>query len=605
MTADEASRGQGLRWPRRTWWAAAVLPAVFFCALYARALPYEFVWTDRTELVQGLLIRPPDRILQAFVQPMYPDLAAVSPGSVQSYYRPVKVVVASLVDLVWGRDASAFRAVSLVLGGLTYALLALLAGRLFGDPRAGGLVALLAAAHPAGIENYVWPSGIDDALAKLFIVASLLASVLAVRRRDGASHSWLAGLALLLLALALGSKESAAVTPALAIACLWVVDRGGESSRSTRLWLVGSQVVLVGAYFLILRPLVLGGVATGAPPIGDRYPLHLLTALATWPDRLAWTFLPLSSTTSDVVPVVNIVLQPAVVTAVLLVFLVPFAVWRLWRAEQTMVAFGLAWLAIAFLPASGLVPLTHLRADRYLALPAWGAAFVAAAVVLPSAGRVGPERLRKTLALVLGCLMIAGLASLTHARISDWRSDRVLFSRDLERDPFFREGRYVLAASHFEAGRYAEAREQLHELEAVNQRFGMRASYLRQDAAVSLLCRVNLALGLASETVDLLGAQIRPDSGALSGAPAFFLCGARSLEKVGRSAEALELYQVMHALPRIGEDPRVTLGLARVHARLGDLRAARGFLLRTPREVEGDPEYGESRRALESRLGRP
>ena len=61
----------------------------------------------------------------------------------------------------------------------------------------------------------------------------------------------------------------------------------------------------------------------------------------------------------------------------------------------------------------------------------------------------------------------------------------------------------------------------------------------------------------------------------------------------------------MHALPRIGEDPRVTLGLARVHARLGDLRAARGFLLRTPREVEGDPEYGESRRALESRLGRP
>lgn len=602
MPADEEVGGRGNGWSRSAWLAAAVLPAVFFVALHARSLPYEFVWTDRTELVQGLLIRPPGRILQAFGQPMYEDLAAVSPGSVQSYYRPVKVIAVSLVDLAFGRDPSAFRAVNLFIGALTYALLALLAGRLFGDPLSGGLVALLAAAHPAGIENYVWPSGIDDALAKLFIVASLLATVFAASGHDRASRLRRGGLALILLALALGSKESALVTPGLAIACLWLSPRGRDAPRSLRQWLVGSQIALVAIHLFVLRPLVLGGLAAGAPVVGDRYALHLLSVLATWPAKLAWLFAPLSSTTSDVVRVVSVVLEPDVVLAVLLALLAPVAAWRLWRAEQAMAALGLVWLWIAFIPTSGLVPLTHLRAERFLALPVFGAAFIGAAVVSGVVSRVPQRRLRAAVAVALGFLMVGGLAARTHARIPDWRSDLVLFSRDVERDPLFREGRYVLAASLFEAGDHAEARQQLHELEAVNQRFGMHASYLRQDNAVILLCRVNLALGLASETIELLGAQIRSDSGALSAAPAFFLCGAHSLEEVGRPADALEIYQAMDALPRIGQDPRVALGLARVHARLGDFRAARRFLLRTPRELKGDPGYGESRRALESRL---
>ena len=605
MTANAETSESGSRWPRGAWWLAAVLPALLFFALYARSLPYEFVWTDRTELVQGLLIRPPSRILAAFSQPMYEDLAAVSPGSTQSYYRPVKVVVASLVDQAFGREASAFRAVNLVAGGLTFALLALLAGSLFGDPRAGALVALLSAAHPAGIENYAWPSGMDDALAKLFIVASLLASVMAARGRSGAARLGLGALAFLFFALALGSKESAVVTPVLAAACLWLGDREADTPRSTRLGLVGSQLLLVLLYALVVRPLVVGGMGAGASPIGDRYPLHLLTALGTWPDRLFWVFQPWPSTTSDVVRVVNVILAPRVILAVGLVLLAPFAAWRLWRAGQGMIALGLVWLLIAFAPTSGVLPLTHLRAERHLALPAIGAAFIAAAIVLQIAGRGWQHRLRAGLALTLACGMLATLVAMTHVRLSDWRSDLVLFSRDVEQDPFFREGRYALAAALFEAGRSEEAREQLHELEAINQKFGMRVSYLRQDAAVSLLCRVNLSLGLASETVELLGAQIRADSPALRSAPAFFLCAAQSLEEVGRLLEAREIYQAMDLLPRVGQDPRVDLGLARVHARLGDLSAARMFLLRTPRKLEGDPAYGESRRELDSLLRQP
>lgn len=588
--------GRERAWPPSAWWAAAALPAILFFALYARSLPYEFVWTDRTELAQGLLIRSPDRILRAFGEPMYEDLAVVSPGSVQPYYRPVKVVVVSLVDWVFGPNPSAFRAVNLLVGALTFALFALLVGRLFGDPRLGGLAALLAAAHPAGIENYVWPSGIDDALAKLFVVASLFASVSAARAGGRASRLVRGGLALMLLALGLGSKESAMVTPALALACLWLSDPDG-GSRSTRLWLVGSQVLLVLVYLLVLRPLVLGGLTTGARPIDDRYALHLLTVVSTWPDRLAWTFLPLASTTSDVVEAVHVILTPSVIVGTLLALVSPYVAWRLWRADQRMAALGWAWLWIAFLPVSGLVPLSHLRAERYLSLPSLGAALVGAAVVFGVAGA------RKWLAIGGTVVMVGALAALTWARIPDWRSDLVLFSKDVERDPDFREGRFVLAAALSEEGRYEEAREQLHRLESVNQNFGSRVSYLRQDSAVLLLCQVDRKLGLASETIELLGEQIRPDSPALAGAPAFFLCGARSFEELGRSEDALAIYRALEAVPGVGQDPRVQLGLARVHEKLGDEAAARVFLSRTPRELDGDPEYAESRRALEGRLG--
>ena len=43
-----------------------LLQVLLLVALYARAYDYDFVWTDHSEIEQGLLIRPPDRILAAF-----------------------------------------------------------------------------------------------------------------------------------------------------------------------------------------------------------------------------------------------------------------------------------------------------------------------------------------------------------------------------------------------------------------------------------------------------------------------------------------------------------------------------------------------------------
>jgi len=605
------AEGRGSRGATTVWIVAAALPALLFLLVYARSLPYEFVWTDQAEIEQGLVIRPPGRVLAAFGQPMYEDMARLSPGSVQPYYRPLKVVVASWIDHGFGRRPAAFRSVNLVLGAATFALFALLAGLIFRDPLSAGFVASIAAVHPAGIENYVWPSGLDDALAKLFVVASILTTVWAAARSGVATRAGLGVLAFALLALGLCSKESAVVTPALAALCLW----GSLASQDTAagrqeggryaplLWLIGSQIALVGFYLLLWRPLLLGGFGAGVPPIGGSYAVHLLTVLATWPDRIAWLFLPLESTSSDVVSIVTNVLAPSVIVALLLALSAPWVGWRLWRTGNRMAALGWAWMWIAFLPTSGLLPLSHVRAERQLALSALGTAFLLASLVRPISSFL-PQTMRRTAVLVLSVALIGVLAQRTAVRISDWRSDIALFSHDVERDPLYREGRFVLAVALAEAGRDGEARQQLHQLAAVNESFAGHASFLRQDRAAQLLCEVDLRLGLSGETLEIFGNQLDARSPALASAPGLFACGAHSLERSGRAAEALAIYLALRERSAVGDDPRILLGLARSYDSLGNHEAAREWLAKTPRTLVGDPDYTRSRSELEQRLRR-
>ena len=47
-----------------------LLPALLFGALHLPALDYALVWTDEPEIVQGSILRPPGRILNAFAEPV-------------------------------------------------------------------------------------------------------------------------------------------------------------------------------------------------------------------------------------------------------------------------------------------------------------------------------------------------------------------------------------------------------------------------------------------------------------------------------------------------------------------------------------------------------
>jgi hypothetical protein len=428
-----------------------LLPPLLFLGLYLRALDYDFVWTDRGEIVHGILIQPPGQLLEAFWQPMHPDLEVLSPGAAQPYYRPLQVVVASWIAAELGKRPRYFRAVSLALGAATALLFTAFAWLLSGDLRSSSLAGAIFAAHPAGIEIYVWIAGLSAALATAFILLSLLGAQLALRARAPTLRSALVLLSAIGLLLGLLSKENAVVTPALLLVSLASaaaaqrhrIPAAGVALprhfRSTALALLLLQGLVTATFVLWWRPRVLGEVLSGAPPIGGSYAAQILTSVASWPDRLAWLLLPLQSTTSDVVRLAGSFLEPMAWLGALLA-VGSLALWvRLLRRGQAVAALGLAWIWIAFLPTSGLFPLTHLRAERYLSLSVFGVGLIWPVLgshllrdQLPKAPRL--------LAPALAALLLLGLAQRSWVRTPDWSSDIALFERDLEGDPRFREG---------------------------------------------------------------------------------------------------------------------------------------------------------------------
>jgi tetratricopeptide (TPR) repeat protein len=576
-----------------------LLPVFVFLGLYLRALDYDFVWTDQGEIEHGILIQPPDRWLEVFWQPMHPQLAVLSPGSAQPYYRPLQVALVSFIDYEYGRRPRHFRLACIALGAATVLLFTLFAQVLMRDPGMAALAGAVFAVHPAGIENYVWIAGLSAALATFFIVASLLAGKLALEAPSAARRAgWLA-LSMAALSLGLLSKESAAVTPALALACIAsvvVLERrrnpdGGTSMPAffwkTATMLISLQGLITAVFVFWWRPRVLGGMLAGAPPIGGSSRVQLLTGVATWPDCLTWLFLPLQSTTSDVVRLVSSAFEPMLWMGAALALGSLVAWFVLLRRGLPIAALGLAWLWIAFLPTSGLVPLTHVRAERYLSLSVLGLALIWAELV-PGLARLYRSRGRRLLTAALGVLLVSGLAQRSWARIPDWRSDLVLFERDVSRDPLFREGYYVLAVALLEEGRLEEAKGRLEELQRTGSRFAGHRSFLRSMDAFALYCGVNLRLGEGRDTLRMFRDNLRADAPDLPAAPSLFRCGAKTLERAGRVEEALEIFLRLRSLEPGAPDPRLTVAVARCHARLARYAEARAWLDRLPSGASRD-----------------
>jgi hypothetical protein len=118
--------------------------------------------------------------------------------------------------------------------------------------RIAALAAILFGLHPVHVENVAWLSSVNDLLLSLFLIGSLLAFLHFRDRRK--SKLWL-GASLLLFALALLSKETAAVFPFLIFAFAVLIPPGREAENSGRVWpaLPALKESLVSApYFVLL-----------------------------------------------------------------------------------------------------------------------------------------------------------------------------------------------------------------------------------------------------------------------------------------------------------------------------------------------------------------
>jgi len=424
------------------------------CALvpYVPALWNGFAMDDLYIIVWNPLVHSLHGAWRAFGGPYWPpDLGG-------QMYRPLPLATFALDWSLARGHPALFHAMNL-LWHAGAALLVTALARRWADWTTALVAGVIFAVHPVHVEAVANVIGLGELMAAVGVCLAVYAAV--VRQ----SVLW-SGAALLL---GLLSKENAVVAPAL-IVWAWIVGAplALRPDRRRLFMFVASWVVIAGVY-LAVRAVVLQPYArlhaTAPVFLGESAFAGRLTAVAALGDVVRLLILPLTLRV-DYAPAERTIVRSMLDGR----FVIGFAclvLWSVllvlaWRRQRRLEAYGLGWIAIAFLPVSNLLFSTGvLLAERTLYLPSVGLALAAGTAL----ARLPPERLRVVLvAVVLAGGIRSGL------RTPVWHDDFSVTQSILEDSPNSYRGPARMAAIYQSHRQPAQALGALREAAKIYDR---------------------------------------------------------------------------------------------------------------------------------------
>src|SRR5881296_1264359 len=419
-------------WALADWLIPLALALVTF-AVFSPALSNNFVdWDDQINLTGNEEYRG---LGTAQLKYFFTTL-------LMGHYIPLTWLTFGLDYVLWDMNPMGYHLTSLIIYAANAVVLYFLALHLLGKatpladgPRRAGAVAatLFFALHPLRAESVAWVTERRDVLSGLFFLLTILA-YLRMRDASGPRRYWLLAASAGAYVLALASKGSVMVLPAL----LLVLDIYPLRQLGRRTLIEKIPFVLLG---------VAGAVATYYAQNANAF----ITPLQRYPltARIGMTFYslwfyasktvvpaglgPLYELPARVNPLDWRFLGPAIAVTMITAALV--ALRRRWPAGLTV----WACYAIALGPVMGLVHSGYqLAHDRYSYLPALALALMFGGLAGVAAREAVAGRLRPILAGALGVAGVAwlvGLAVLTFNQVQIWHDTETLWRFALDAEP--------------------------------------------------------------------------------------------------------------------------------------------------------------------------
>jgi Tfp pilus assembly protein PilF len=460
MRAGTESGTAGSAESRRIARRAVILVAITAVA-FVSAIPGQFVWLDHAEIEQaGYRIRDVDDFVRVITEPLdsyaFRDVGKVTSGG--GYYRPLYACSISLDWWLWGPEPAWFHVQNIawhtVLVLLLYRLGSLLAGSSAGGQFAAFWATLLFAVHPTALQSVTWISGRKDIQCAVCSLIAVLTFLTSGNRRT----AWNCFVCSVALLIALGFKELAVVVPVL-LTTTTVFARSEtvdscvlSGDRSRYIALCGMWLAAGG--WLVWRFRVTGGLGLNAAPFAGSTSELIGMLARLWTHYVAKVWQPVWPVLSDRWPATSLFTLRGAMSAgiVMLATVWTVSAWR--RRDPRMI--GWLWFLIWMLPAAGLLPLRHLRAERYLYPASWGLLFCGVWYLYDLLQY--HVRLRRPLAWCLAFVAV-GWTAVTATENRAWHDDHSLFSQALRRDPSYLEGRLALAHWALEQNDYQAAAE--------------------------------------------------------------------------------------------------------------------------------------------------
>jgi len=317
--------------------------------IYFPSLHHDFISDDRPLVVENPYIKSWKYLPEMLSR----DAWNISEPT--NYWRPVFSISLALDYFLWGLNPLGFHLTNILLHAINTVLLFSL-GRKLLNTTCAVLASLLFALHPiqAHAVNFISTRG--ELLAAFFILFSF--------------RTFLSGRTIpfaIAFTLALLSKETSMVFPLAVLVAGIILEKGRQDLRLI------SAFVILGLYLLVRLSL---GFSFSLIPL-------IFSYQAPWDIRFLLAFkvlalyflavfnlfeMPHPFWTVEMPTTVN---DPYVISGVLILLFLLGAIWRAWKKEP-VIAFGLAWFLIYFLPISNLKQLNQPMAEHWLYLPMIG-----------------------------------------------------------------------------------------------------------------------------------------------------------------------------------------------------------------------------------------
>jgi hypothetical protein len=262
---------------------SAVAVAAVAAAVYARSVAFGFTELDDRDLIVGdaAFLGDPGSVWRAFGRSYLHVVDAT-----HAYYRPLVTLSYVLDARAGGSQPAVYHATNVALHAIASVLFYALLRRLAICESIAVVAGVVFAVHPALVPAVAWIPGRNDTLLAVFVLASWLTFASAVQVGNTASASagsargWRLMIAhLVFFALALLTKETAAIVPLVCILHVALVDpQAWKRFRRPIGALVplGWTAVLVGRFALGARGALPN--LNGARTIAENLPLVVVSA---------------------------------------------------------------------------------------------------------------------------------------------------------------------------------------------------------------------------------------------------------------------------------------------------------------------------------------
>jgi protein O-mannosyl-transferase len=399
---------------------------------YVSAVGMGFIYDDHPQIEDNPYLRVWPGYARVFTSDVW---SMTDVDSDSNYYRPLMWVAYNAIYSIAGAAPWAFHLVNLLLHACVTTVVFFLTLELWKDLRIAGIAGVLFALHPVHSEPVVWIAAIPDLAYTLFF---LLALYFYVFNYKPESHAVITSVTC--FAVALLWKESAITFLPCAVAYDAFV------LRRLRLWRWASLLGVTAAY-LIVRTLVLGGLAPGVMHAGMSATTQILTGISHLGTYIEKLLVPANLTFFYSLQAARSIDVRIVV--VLLTF--ALAAWKL----RGKMAWSVLWIPLTLLPALAVAHVVVPLAERNLYLASVGFVWLAAQVLV----YLGTRR-----AFMLAATLSLAYFAVDWFRVPLWRDEITLFSQALQLDPENSSIRLRLSTEFGHRGRFDEALLQLDEI---------------------------------------------------------------------------------------------------------------------------------------------